>query len=233
MHTPTTILFVDDEQQETKYFKRAFSSTFQIETANSVESAITILDEKHSEIAVVITDQRMPNRPGLELLEFTHKQYPHIVRVLTTAFCDMDSALDAINEAEIFRYIPKPWDLDHLEETINLAVSRHHSIRRDTKATDQKEKILSDLDDDCRHWLMYALHAYGDEDVYKSGLEALACRYYIVANQSCDKAEAKALKQKIDTLIEKEYLGQDVIADLLLQKDKGFDIPGSTTFKAH
>ena len=218
-----TILFVDDEERTIRNFKKAFAHVFTIETAQSVDAAISILKEKNHEIAVVITDQRMPHKLGLELLEFTQSRYPKIVRVLTTAFCDVENAVDAINKAEVFRYIPKPWMLDKLEEALHQAIQRFHSHMENTEGA-LKNSILKDLKDDCKHWLMYAIHAYGDTEVYRSGIEALACRYHVLINSSLDKKEAKITKDEVDDILSNEFLSDAILDSLYEEKNKGFGV---------
>ncbi len=158
----STILFVDDETQELKYFTRALHKEFTIKTASSVDEAITVLDNHHREVAVVISDQRMPVKHGLELLQYTHTHYAHIIRMLTTAYCDMDSSIAAINQAEVFRYIAKPWNLDELSNSLNQALKRYHANTNNHKNINHSDTILAEFKEDCEHWLMYALHAYGD-----------------------------------------------------------------------
>lgn len=122
------ILFVDDEEKTLKYFSRIFSNDFRILTSTSVDNAKQIIDQKADEIAILITDQRMPKRKGVDLLKFTRENYPHIVRLLTTAYTDLDSAIEAVNAGEIFRYITKPWNIDklndHLVDAMNLYLAR-------------------------------------------------------------------------------------------------------------
>ena len=122
------ILFVDDEEKTLKYFSRIFSNDFRILTSTNVESAKQIIDQKSDEIAILITDQRMPKRKGVDLLKFTRENYPHIIRLLTTAYTDLDSAIEAVNAGEIFRYITKPWNIDklndHLVDAMNLYLAR-------------------------------------------------------------------------------------------------------------
>ena len=218
-----TILFVDDEERATRNFKKALGSVFKIETAQSVDDAISILNKKSHEIAVVITDQRMPIKLGLELLEFTQAQYPNIVRMLTTAFCDVENAVDAINKAEVFRYIPKPWDLEMLEEALHSAMERFHSHLENT-GTSLKNTIFKDLKDDCQHWLMYAIHAYGDVEVYRSGIEALACRYHVLINSHFDKKEANKTIEKVDEILSSDFLSDAILDSLHAQQDKGFGV---------
>lgn len=191
--TPT-ILFVDDEPQEVKYFKKAFSGTAHILGANSVDAAIKILNQHHEEISVIVTDQRMPNKNGVELLDYAHKNYPGIVRILTTAFCDTQSAVEAINRAEIFRYISKPWDIDSLRASLTEAIKR-------AGARLSSETIIRALTDDCEHWLKYATHAYDSQEVYRHGIEALACQYHTRVKGIFDKEKSQALGEEITNVI--------------------------------
>ncbi len=108
------ILFVDDEEKALKYFDRAFGSEFWVLTASSVAKAELVLEEHGDAIGVLITDQRMPEANGAELLEYTRENYPNIVRMLTTAYSDLEAAVAAINNGEIFRYTTKPWNIKSL-----------------------------------------------------------------------------------------------------------------------
>ena len=124
----SAILFVDDEEVSLKYFSRIFSDNFRIITSTNVENAIRIIEQQADEIAVLITDQRMPKQKGVDLLKFSRDKYPHIVRLLTTAYTDLSDAIDAVNTGEIFRYVTKPWDIDklhdHLVDAMNLFLAR-------------------------------------------------------------------------------------------------------------
>lgn len=117
-----SILFVDDEEKALKYFKKAFSEYFSIITSSSVAEAKTILEQNADKISVLITDQRMPNEKGIELLKFARQNYPHIIRLLTTAYSDLDDAIEAVNSGEILRYVTKPWDIQGLYTDLYNAV---------------------------------------------------------------------------------------------------------------
>lgn len=117
------ILYVDDEDQALKYFDKIFSKHFSILTAPSTDEALAVLNVNASNIAVIITDQRMPKRSGVELLAQVREQYPHIVRILTTAYAELDNAINAVNRGHIFRYITKPWNLAELKATLNQAIA--------------------------------------------------------------------------------------------------------------
>ncbi|MDH3326576.1 MAG: response regulator [Gammaproteobacteria bacterium] len=133
------ILFVDDEDKALKYFNRAFTTEFKIITANSVDQAIDILATQHSEIAILVTDQRMPEKTGVELLKHTREFYPEIIRILTTAYSNLESAIDAVNSGEIFRYITKPWDIRNLRGELISALS-YYEIKHERNLL-LKEKL--------------------------------------------------------------------------------------------
>lgn len=120
---PVEILIVDDEPQAVKYFQKAFAGKYDVLTATSAEEAEDIIFSDEHDVGVVITDQRMPGRSGVNLLSNIKKRRPDIVRMLSTAYCDLDSAIQAVNTSEIFRYITKPWDLNSLEADLDQAVT--------------------------------------------------------------------------------------------------------------
>lgn len=120
--SPFSILFVDDEENARKYFAKALKNDFNILTASSVAEAQNILNEKSREIAVTITDQRMPGGNGVILLKFLRENHPQIIRLLTTAYSDLSDAIEAVNGGEILRYIQKPWDFTMLKAEMRQAL---------------------------------------------------------------------------------------------------------------
>jgi CheY-like chemotaxis protein len=120
--SPFKILFVDDEDNARKYFEKGLKHQFNIMLAASVDEAQKIINEHHKDIAVVITDQRMPGGNGVILLRFLREQYPRIIRLLTTAYSDLTEAIEAVNSGEILRYIQKPWDFSMLKHELNQAL---------------------------------------------------------------------------------------------------------------
>lgn len=116
------VLFVDDEQQALKYFERAFAKDFPIRTAASAADARRILEEEGDRIGVLVADQRMPGETGVELLSDVRQQRPGIVRILTTAYSDLDNAIEAVNSGAVFRYVAKPWDLRDLRGVLLRAM---------------------------------------------------------------------------------------------------------------
>lgn len=120
--SPDKILFVDDEPMALKYFERLVSPLAPVITATSVEQGKAILRERGGEIAVLVSDQRMPGAHGNELLGFAREFHPGIVRMLTTAYSEIGEAIEAINSGEIYRYITKPWDIGSLHADLRNAL---------------------------------------------------------------------------------------------------------------
>lgn len=127
---PLSILFVDDEAKSRKYFAMGLADNFSVVTADGADEAEAILARGTEQFAVLITDQMMPGRTGSSLLSNVRKSNPDIVRILTTAFSDIQGAIEAVNKGEVFRYITKPWDFDNLRQEIRIAV-QIYELQRD------------------------------------------------------------------------------------------------------
>jgi two-component system probable response regulator PhcQ len=118
------VLYVDDEEQALKYFRKMLDKEFQILTAPGVPQAMEIMNAQAANVGVVITDQRMPGQLGVELLTQVRQKWPNIMRVLITAFSDIESAIAAVNAGSIFKYLTKPADFQTLRETLKAALDQ-------------------------------------------------------------------------------------------------------------
>src|SRR3569833_2227506 len=116
------ILYVDDEEKSLKYFARAFGENFRVLTASSAQDGLKLVEQHGEDIAVLMTDQRMPGEKGVWLLEKSRNLHPRTIRILATAFSDMEAAIDAVNTGAIYKYVTKPWDPAQLEETLKRAL---------------------------------------------------------------------------------------------------------------
>src|SRR6266705_6021706 len=112
------VLYVDDEEKSLKYFSRACADQFRIFTAPNAQDGLKILEQHKDEIGLLMTDQRMLGEKGVWLLEKARQLRPRIIRILATAFSDMDAAVAAVNTGAIYKYISKPWDPPQLETTL-------------------------------------------------------------------------------------------------------------------
>ncbi len=106
-----TVLFVDDEEKILTSLKRGLlDEPYETLFANSGKEAIEVL--KRKEVHVIVTDMRMPEMTGLELLKIVKKEYPHIVRMVLSGYTQITTLLTAINQGEVYKYITKPWKLE-------------------------------------------------------------------------------------------------------------------------
>src|SRR5215216_2726360 len=96
------ILYVDDEEKSLKYFVRAFEDQFRILTAANAQDGLRLLEANKDDIGLLMTDQRMPGEKGIWLLEKARQLRPRIIRILATAYSDMDAAVAAVNSGAIY-----------------------------------------------------------------------------------------------------------------------------------
>ena len=129
-HKENLVLFVDDEEKTRKYFSRLFGHEFNILLARDGVEALELFHQHIDEIGLVVTDQKMPNMTGSELLEKVAELKPLCVRVLSTAYADIDAAVDSVNKGGIYRYVTKPWEVSDLEVTLKRAME-HYVLQRE------------------------------------------------------------------------------------------------------
>lgn len=127
------ILFVDDEANTRKYFRRLFGEKFRILEAEDGVEALAVFRQHANEIGIIVTDQRMPNETGVGFLSKIADQYPDIIKILSTAYSDIDAAIGSVNQGGIFRYMTKPWDIPQLEVTLRRAME-FFTVKRERDA---------------------------------------------------------------------------------------------------
>lgn len=117
------LLFVDDEPGILKSLQRLFRPLgYTILLANNGKQALDLLAE--NSVDVIVSDMRMPEMSGAELLEQVAMKWPETFRLLLTGYADMDSAVKAINDGHIFTYLHKPWDDDEIIMAIDQAIDQ-------------------------------------------------------------------------------------------------------------
>ena len=145
------ILYVDDEEKSLKYFARAFGDKFRILSAANASEGYRLLEQHRDEIGLLITDQRMPGEKGVEFLQRARRLHPKAVFILTTAYSDLDVAIEAINSAAIFKYVTKPWDIAQLETILNQAcefftVQRERDLLVEANFSEPQKMALTEQD---------------------------------------------------------------------------------------
>ena len=140
------ILYVDDEEINLINFTVELSDHYEIFTALSGEAALAIM-EKEKEIALVVSDQRMPGMSGVALLAKARVLLPYAERIIITGYTDPHDIISSINEGHVYRYILKPWTEEDMHVTIPQAVERYRfkrHIRELVEELNQKNLELED-----------------------------------------------------------------------------------------
>jgi len=134
------ILLVDDEPNITSSLQRLLrKDNYSILTATSGEEGLQVLESEA--IDLIVSDMRMPNMDGAEFLTKAKAVNEKAIRILLTGYSDMNSTVSAINQAEIFRYISKPWNDDDFRLTIRrgLELKNLESERERLEALTSKQ----------------------------------------------------------------------------------------------
>ena len=110
-----TVLFVDDDCIVLRSIARGLlDEPYNVCLAKSSEEALKILSQR--EVHVLVTDIRMPEMDGTELLKIVREKYPHIVKMVLSGYTNTTDLTKAIHQEDVFKFIPKPWNLQEGEE---------------------------------------------------------------------------------------------------------------------
>ena len=142
------VLFVDDEEKTRKAFNRLFGDEFKILLAGDGAEGFEVFQERKDEIGVIVTDQKMPRETGVQFLAKVAEIDTDVVRILSTAYAELDAAVAGVNEGGIYRYVTKPWDVPELEITIRRAMElftlrKQHASHDSSGSLDVEQLILN------------------------------------------------------------------------------------------
>jgi signal transduction histidine kinase len=138
-----TVLYVDDLPMNLKVFEATFRKDFHIILTESPKAALDILDKE--EIQVLISDQRMPEMSGTELLQTVAEKYPDIRRYLLTAYTDTETVIEAVNKGRVHGYIKKPMAPDEIRQSINSSLEVYHLRKKNKQILEELEKANEEL----------------------------------------------------------------------------------------
>ncbi len=151
------ILVVDDEPDNLDLLYRTFYRAYKVLRADSAPQALEILAQEE-DVAVIISDQRMPQMSGTELLSVAATQYPDAIRILLTGYTDVEDLVEAINSGQVFKYVTKPWEAEELKVIVNQALETHNVLKTRTeelKRALQQESLLNAVTSTIRSALNY------------------------------------------------------------------------------
>lgn len=126
------MLVVDDEPDNLDLLYRTFRRDFHVLKAESGIQALQILSDE-GEVAVIISDQRMPEMKGTEFLSRTVPKFPDTMRIILTGFTDVEDLVEAINSGQVYKYITKPWDPNELKTVVQRAAETYELLKQRTE----------------------------------------------------------------------------------------------------
>ncbi|MFT3835889.1 MAG: adenylate/guanylate cyclase domain-containing protein [Myxococcaceae bacterium] len=136
-----TILVVDDEYVITAGLRRLLASEgFTVHVAKDGVEGLELL--KTQPVQMVISDKEMPNMGGIEFLGLVRDRYPRVCRIMLTGNSDFQSAVGAINQGEVFRFIEKPWNAEHLLSTIRFAFDALELEEENRELAERSDRLL-------------------------------------------------------------------------------------------
>jgi two-component system response regulator HupR/HoxA len=140
----TTILIVDDEPRVLDALEAILAAEFRVLRAGHGEEALARLSAE-PEVAVIVTDHRMPGMTGVELLRRSQELTPDAIRIVLTAYTDVDNLMEAINTGRIYHFVPKPWDPNELLLVVRRAAERWRLARENVRLRDELEVAYNAL----------------------------------------------------------------------------------------
>jgi len=151
--TQHTVLFVDDETNILKALQRLLRhEPMRVLCASRAQEALELLEREPAQ--VVVSDQRMPEMSGVDLLQAIRERHRDVVRMMLTGYTEMNVAVEAINRGEIYRLITKPWNDDELKATLRQAFDHYdlkQEIKRLNQVTREQNFKLQDMNRNLEH----------------------------------------------------------------------------------
>lgn len=136
------LLIVDDEPDVCDSVHDLLRREFRVLRANSAAEGYRLLQEE--DVHIVMSDQRMPEISGVELLSQIKTRNPQAIRMLFTGFADLESVISAINQGHVYRFLKKPWQPEELEGAVRQAALEYERLSR---AAEERVHLLSRVDD--------------------------------------------------------------------------------------
>ncbi|HEY9740964.1 MAG TPA: response regulator [Coleofasciculaceae cyanobacterium] len=223
------MLVVDDEPDNLDLLYRTFRRDFNVLRADSGVNALSVLSTE-GEVAVIISDQRMPEMKGTEFLSKTVPQFPDTVRIILTGFTDVEDLVEAINSGQVYKYITKPWDPHELRAVVQRAAETYELLKQRTEELHRAQAQTA--------LLATIVQAAQESDRLEACLEPIAkafgesfyadgCVLQLVENDALTAQQGTyTTVETIEISLDKDPLVQEAIANQSLQV--WVNAPGAT-----
>ena len=194
MGSKYNILVVDDELDNVNLLKRTFRRDYNVLGATSGQEAMDILDSTDDDIALIISDQRMPGISGTDFMAQTMETHPHTVRILLTGYADIEAMIDGINKCELFQYVTKPWDPKELKIIVRKAVETY-------SLSLTKENLLKQLRELLYTTVQAVSDALDEKDKYTHGHSKRVTLYSLILGRALNLDKSMLEKLQLAGLL--------------------------------
>ncbi len=215
------IAFIDDEPRILRSLKMHFRQSHDVFITTDASELMKYVSEH--DVQVVISDQRMPDKQGTEVLRDIKAASPNTLRILLTGYADLNAVIDSVNEGEIYRYITKPWQNDELKQIVNKATEiaqQTQEITQNTMQGNDTQQVSGGSTGSNRNILVLD----DDESVYQQIKSHFKSAYTVSWASNLEQA-AKLLQKKrfgvtiTDSTLNKENITPIVYALKNIQPD--------------
>lgn len=215
------IAFIDDEPRILRSLKMHFRQSHDVFITTDASELMKYVSEH--DVQVVISDQRMPDKQGTEVLRDIKAASPNTLRILLTGYADLNAVIDSVNEGEIYRYITKPWQNDELKQIVNKATEiaqQTQEITQNTVQGNDTQQVSGGSTGSNRNILVLD----DDESVYQQIKSHFKSAYTVSWASNLEQA-AKLLQKKrfgvtiTDSTLNKENITPIVYALKNIQPD--------------
>ncbi len=138
------LLVVDDEVEVATSIADQLRRGYRVLTASSADEALRVLAEEN--VSVIVTDQRMPGKTGVELLAEAARTKPDVVRILLTGYSDIEAVIQAVNQGRVYHYLTKPWDPHQLETVLRKAFEHQALVRANRALLEELRQANAELE---------------------------------------------------------------------------------------
>jgi len=200
-----TLLLIDDEERILRSLRMLFFIGYNVRTTTEPNEAIRILREE--KVHVIVSDQRMPQMQGSELLRIARETSPATMRILLTGYSDLDASIASVNEGEVFRYLMKPWNAEEVKKVVaeaaaiaaaSFAVQSHAEPAAETANSKPRVLIMDH-----------------DEATAKTVHETLGDRCEIIWASDAQHAMEELAKQDVSVVVSDLMLGETNVGYIL------------------
>ncbi|WP_289116389.1 response regulator [uncultured Psychrobacter sp.] len=204
------IAFIDDEPRILRSLKMHFRQSHDVFVTTDATELMKYVSEH--DVQVVISDQRMPDKQGTEVLRDIKEASPNTIRILLTGYADLNAVIDSVNDGEIYRYITKPWQNDELKKIVNKATEIAQQTQDITQNMKQDDKSQSFMNASSKRNILVL---DDDESIYQEIKNQFKSTYTVSWASNLEQAAKLLQKKKFGVTITDATLNEENITPIV------------------